>query len=102
MLYDAVILLASEHGAPALAAQPAVRDFVADAYAHCKFIGYTGDASPLFEAAGLGGLADDGFVSLDEHSAADFISRCAKLRFWPRQASIAQRVSAATASAGQG
>ena len=59
-------------------------------------------ASPLFEAAGLGGLTDDGFVSLDEHSAADFISRCAKLRFWPRQASIAQRVGAAKASAGQG
>jgi hypothetical protein len=56
----------------------------------------------LFEAAGLGGLTDDGFVSLDEHSAADFISRCAKLRFWPRQASVAQRAGAAKASAGQG
>jgi catalase len=78
-----------------------VRDFVADAYAHCKFIGYTGDASSLFEAAGLGDQIDDGFVSLDEHSAADFISRCAKLRFWPRQAAIAQRVGTATASAGQ-
>jgi catalase len=101
VLYDAVVLLASKHGAPALAAQPAVRDFLADAYAHCKFIGYTGDASPLFEAAGLGGLTDDGFVSLDEHSAADFISRCAKLRFWPRQAAIAQRAGTAKASAAQ-
>ena len=43
VLYDAVILLAARHGTPALAAQPAVRDFVADAYAHCKFIGHTGD-----------------------------------------------------------
>jgi catalase len=102
VLYDAVILLASKHGAPALGAQPAVRDFVADAYAHCKFIGYTGDASPLFEAAGLGDLTDDGFISLDEHSAADFISRCAKLRFWPRQARIAHRADAAKASASQG
>jgi catalase len=102
VLYDAVILLASKHGAPALAAQPAVRDFVADAYAHCKFIGYTGNAIPLFEAAGLGDLTDDGFVSLDEHSAAEFISRCAKLRFWPRQAAIAQRAGTAKASAGQG
>jgi catalase len=102
VLYDAVVLLASKHGTPALAAQPAVRDFVADAYAHCKFIGYTGDASSLFEAAGLGGLTDDGFVSLDEHSAADFISCCAKLRFWPRQAAIAQRAGTATASAVQG
>ena len=102
VLYDAAILFASKHGAPPLAAQPAVRDFVADAYAHCKFIGYTGDTSPLFEAAGLSGLTDEGFVSLDEHSAADFISRCAKLRFWPRQASIAKRVGAAKASVGQG
>jgi len=102
VLYDAVILLASKHGAPALAAQPAVRDFVADAYAHCKFIGYTGDASPLFEAAGLGGQIDDGFISLDENSAADFISRCARLRFWPRQASIAHQAGTAKATAGQG
>ena len=48
-----------------------------DAYAHCKFIGYTGDAAPLFEAAGLSRLMDDGFVSLDEITAAEFISRCA-------------------------
>jgi catalase len=102
VLYDAVILLAAKDGAPALAAQPAVRDFVADAYAHCKFIGYTADASPLFKAAGIGGLTDDGFVNLDENSAADFISRCAKLRFWPRQVAIAQRAGAAAASAGQG
>ena len=31
-------------------------------------------------------ILTDGFVSLDEYSAADFISRCARLRFWPRQA----------------
>jgi catalase len=102
VLYDAVILLASKHGVPALAAQPAVRDFLADAYAHCKFIGFTGDASPLFEAVGLGGQIDDGFISLDENSAADFISRCARLRFWRRQAGIAHRAVAAKASAGQG
>ena len=48
---------------------------------------YTGDAAPLFEAAGLSRLMDDGFVSLDEITAAEFISRCAKLRFWSRQLS---------------
>ena len=94
VLYDAVILLASEHGAPALSAQPAVRDFVTDAYAHCKFIGYVGDASPLFEAAGLGNLIDDGFADLGRISAADFIARCAELRFWPRQASFAGKAAA--------
>ncbi|HLH59985.1 MAG TPA: catalase [Streptosporangiaceae bacterium] len=85
VLYDAVVVLAAKDGASALAAQPAARDFVTDAYAHCKFIGYTGDAHPLFEASGLASLMDDGFVSLDDHDPAEFITQCAKLRFWQRQ-----------------
>jgi catalase len=85
VLYDAVIVLATKDGAEALAVLPAARDFVTDAYAHCKFIGYAGDAAPLFEAAGLSRLMDDGFISLDQTAAAEFISRCVKLRFWPRQ-----------------
>jgi catalase len=85
VLYDAVVVLASKDGAAALASQPAARDFVTDAYAHCKFIGYTGDAQPLFEASGLASLMDEGFVSLDDHGPADFIAQCGKLRFWQRQ-----------------
>ena len=66
-----------------------------DAFAHRKFIGSAGHPGPLFEAAGLSSLMDDGFISLDEQSAADFVSRCAELRSWPRQAATAARVSAA-------
>jgi catalase len=95
VLYDAVIVLAPKQGASGLAALPAARDFVTDAYAHCKFIGYAGDPGPLFEAAGLSSLIDDGFVSLDQHSPAEFISRCAGLRFWPRQTATADRANAA-------
>ncbi|MGN6176893.1 MAG: catalase HPII, partial [Streptosporangiaceae bacterium] len=95
VLYDAVVVLASKQSVPMLAALPAARDFVTDAFAHCKFIGYAGDAAPLFEAAGLASLMDDGFISLNEHSAADFISACATLRFWPRQAGIAEKAAAA-------
>ena len=84
VLYDAVIVLAAKGGAEALAVLPAARDFVTDAYAHCKFIGHAG-AAPLFEAAGLSRLMDDGFISLDDTAAAEFISRCVKLRFWSRQ-----------------
>ena len=52
------------------------------------------------QVAGLHSVCDDlvGAVAeapLDEHSAAGFISRCAQLRFWPRQASIAERAGAA-------
>ncbi|HYZ55784.1 MAG TPA: catalase [Streptosporangiaceae bacterium] len=89
VLYDAVVVLTSKHGATALASVPAARDFVTDAYEHFKFIGHTVDAMPLFEASGLASLMDDGFISLDEHDATEFITRCAELRFWQRQRQLA-------------
>jgi catalase len=88
VLFDAVALVAALGTARELAANPAARDFVSDAYAHCKFIGYTDGAAPLLEAAGLeadNGAPDDGFVSLSGHEAAGFIARCRELRFWDRQ-----------------
>jgi catalase len=88
VLYDAVVVLASPGGARMLGARPAARDFVTDAVAHCKFIGYTGGASVLFEAAGLPADPadlDEGFISLDEYPPAEFIARCRQLRHWDRQ-----------------
>jgi catalase len=91
VLFDAVAVIAADSAARTLATLPAARDFLSDAYAHCKFIGYTDGATPLFHAAGIGlpdggsGPLDDGFVSLDENPAADFIARCRQLRFWDRQ-----------------
>ena len=41
------------------------RDFVADAFAHCKFIGYVEAAAPLFAKAGIAEAdIDEGFVAL--------------------------------------
>ena len=37
--------------------ESSARDFVADAFARCKFIGYVGSALPLFAKAGI--AADD-------------------------------------------
>ncbi|MCW2896011.1 MAG: Catalase, partial [Actinomycetia bacterium] len=92
VLYDAVAILAAPGGARALAARPPARDFVTDAVAHCKFIGYTSGAAVLFEAAGLPmdpAEDDDGFISLSEHPAAEFIARCRQLRFWHREFAVA-------------
>ena len=51
------------------------------------------------QVAGLHKMCDDlgaaAAEGLDEHCGADFISRRAQLRFWPRQASIAERAGAA-------
>ena len=87
VLFDAVAILPSQEGVATLAKLPAARDFVADAVAHRKYIGYASTAMPLFEKAGAAGAIDEGFVPLnkaDEISA--FIAACRKLRFWDRAA----------------
>ncbi|MGH3245415.1 MAG: hypothetical protein ACRDOI_04265 [Trebonia sp.] len=88
VLYDAVAIVAEPGAARTLAARPAARDFVTDAVAHCKFIGYTSGAAVLFEAAGLPTDPrdmDDGFVNLTDHPASEFLARCRQLRYWDRQ-----------------
>jgi catalase len=87
VLYDAVVLLPSAAGAEDLARSAAARDFVTDAYAHCKFIGYVPDAGPLLDATGVRALMDGGFVELTGNGkdAAGFLSSCRRLRFWDRE-----------------
>ena len=60
VLYDAVAVLPSEEGVKLLVTNPAARDFVADAFAHLKFIAYVDAALPLFEKAGIQADLDDG------------------------------------------
>ena len=85
VLYDAVAILVSADGAAKLAADPAAKDFVTDAHAHCKFIAYHPDAAPLLDAAGVLGEVDEGYVALENRSAATtFVERCRKLRHWDR------------------
>ncbi|MDQ7904779.1 catalase [Phytohabitans sp. ZYX-F-186] len=88
VLYDAVAILTTKEGATQLANLPAARDFVTDAYAHCKFVGYVEEATALLAATGLNGHLDDGFVRIDDgqRPAADFLTRCRRLRIWDRQA----------------
>ncbi|MBY8860416.1 catalase [Nocardia sp. CA2R105] len=85
VLYDAVAVLATDHTATQLATLPAARDFISDAYAHCKFVAHR-DAEPLFAAAGLHEKLDTGFVDLSVpgSSATDFVDRCREVRLWSR------------------
>jgi catalase len=86
VVYDAVAVIPSDAGAAELAELPAARDFVSDAYAHRKFIGFVPGALTVFRAVGIDEQrVDDGFVALDGvTSAADFLDRCAALRHWAR------------------
>jgi catalase len=86
VLYDAVVLLTCGDHVGRMAEDPAVHDFVADAFAHCKFIGYAPGAEPLFAAAGIADRLDTAVMSLDD--AADvtrFVEQCRALRFWERE-----------------
>jgi catalase len=90
VLYDAVAIVTDADGAERLADLPPVRDFVSDAFAHCKFVGYTDAASALFDAFGLAGKLDDGFVALNGNGSAEaFLEACKALRRWEREAVFA-------------
>ena len=83
VLYDAVALLPSEDGAKALAKEAAARDFVADAFAHMKFIGYVETAAMLFGNAGVPESRDGGFIVLKDDCSA-FVAACRQVRYWER------------------
>jgi catalase len=89
VLFDAVVLLLTEEGAERLAGEAAARDFVADAFAHCKFIAYTPGAVALLQKAGVDPQADEGMISLDSSKPiAGFIESCRKLRLWGREMAV--------------
>jgi catalase len=91
VLYDAVALVPSKDGAALLAQEASARDFVADAFAHMKFVGYVESALPLFEKAGVPKSLDGGFVALKGiNGCAEFIASCRRLRFWARGATVKQ------------
>ena len=89
VLYDAVALLLSEDGAQLLAQESTARDFVADAFAHAKFIGYTAPVMTLFDKAGLRSSLDKACISIAQPTdAANFIKACRALRFWDRESKV--------------
>lgn len=89
VLFDAVALILSEEGAARLTGEAAARDFVADAFAHCKFIGFTSGAIPLLQEAGVDANADEGLIGLDDPMAiTSFIESCRKLRLWSREMAV--------------
>jgi catalase len=91
VLYDAVALLPSEAHAEMLSKMAPARDFVADAFAHMKFIGFVEAARPLFEKAGVDDSRDDGFIALQgAEGCSRFVSACHQLRFWDREAVVMQ------------
>ena len=90
VLYDAVVLLPTNAGMKNLKQESTARDFLADAFAHCKFIGFTPAALPLFEKCGITTAdLDQGCVQLNgTKDAMSFVKNLGKLRVWDREAKV--------------
>lgn len=87
VLYDAVAILVSNEGCQLLAQEATAKDFVSDAFAHAKFIGYSAAARPLLEKAGV--VHDQGCIALtNEDDVTDFVGRCRQLRHWQREQKV--------------
>ncbi|MEO8242243.1 MAG: catalase-related domain-containing protein, partial [bacterium] len=86
VLFDAIALVLSAEGAQALTGEKAALDFVSDAYAHCKAIGYTPAAQALLKK--VGAEPDDFFSDLT-HASDQLIARLSK-RIWDREPKVKQ------------
>lgn len=88
VLYDAVAVIVSEVGAQALLKDAPTRDFISDAFAHCKFIAFSAEAMPLLERAGIAEVLDEGCIDVSELGVDAFLELLGDLRHWAREAGV--------------
>ena len=89
VLFDAIAIVVSEEGGRLLSLDAAAKDFVTDAFAHCKFIALTDEAEEIFERAGIIDDLDEACLPLDSaEDAQAFLTACHALRHWPRELEV--------------
>ncbi|MGC0225623.1 catalase [Pseudooceanicola nitratireducens] len=86
VLFDAVAVLVSEKGAEKFAGSHPAKTWVADAFAHKKFMMVTDEALPFLKKAGLPDEPDGGMFFAKDIKPSAFFKECAALRFWDRSA----------------
>lgn len=80
VMFDAVAVILSAEGCKLLLGEGAAVQFVMDAFAHLKAIGYSDDAKPLLDKAGA--QPDEGVVDV-----AKFVDVAGK-RYWDREPKV--------------
>lgn len=86
VLFDAVAILVSTEGAALLSLDASAKDFAADAFAHCKYIGNSAEAEAIFAKAGIADDLDEVCLALGKAAdAKTLIEACRSLRYWPRE-----------------
>lgn len=84
VLFDAVAIVLSDKGCAQLLKEGAAIDFAQDAFGHLKAIGFTSEAQPLLDKAGV--EPDDGVLDLAASSKA-FLAQ-ARTRQWAREPKV--------------
>ncbi|HEY2751005.1 catalase [Phenylobacterium sp.] len=84
VIFDAVALVMSQDGCARLLGESAAVDFVHNAFVHLKAIGFTPEAQPLLDKAGV--ALDEGVVDL-RAGAEGFLSP-ARTRQWAREPKV--------------
>jgi catalase len=84
VVFDAVALVLSDDGCAQLLGESAAIDFVHNAFVHLKAIGFTGEAQPLLDKAGV--APDAGIVNLA--SGVNPFLPPARTRQWDREPKV--------------
>jgi catalase len=84
VVFDAVALVLSKVGCETLVKDSAAIDFVSNAFAHLKAIGFTAEAQPLLDRVGV---APDAAV-VDLGDGAEAFIEPAKTRQWAREPKV--------------
>ncbi|MCW5821509.1 MAG: catalase [Cyanobacteria bacterium TGS_CYA1] len=86
VLFDSVVVLVAPDKVDSLSKEPAVKDFINDAYAHLKFVGCNDAGSSLLDKVGVKPDSDEGMISFKSGTDSNrFIEACRKLRLWDRE-----------------
>ena len=83
VIFDAVAMVLSDAGCKMLVKDAAAKDFVSDAFAHLKAIGYTPAAKPLLDKVGI--EPDAGIIELGDPAA---FLKPAATRQWDREPKV--------------
>lgn len=86
VLFDAVVALPSEEGADTLVDIAAAIDWLRNAYAHLKVIGFNEEAGRVLERAGIAVDPKLGVVDIDRASGLEaFVESAKKHKIWDRE-----------------
>lgn len=84
MVFDAVALVLSSQGCVDLLSDSAAIQFAMDAFGHLKAVGFSKEADPLLDKAGV--VADSGVIKLD--GKVDNFLKAARTRQWEREGKV--------------